>query len=115
MTMPLSRTRSRTSTRLDPPAALSTGIGYSTPGLAWSTDTSGPRSTFGLSRGATSGFGFGIDGGGGQLSLQRGDPPFENLAIAADDAARREVAVVHPPVQTDLLGLVEGADDEPDA
>src|SRR5262245_17098339 len=48
--------------------------------------------------------------------LQRADLPLEVLVLSGDPAASRsaEVRVVPPPVQPDLLGLVDGADDEAD-
>src|SRR6185295_16690068 len=102
MTIPLSRTRSRTSMRLVPPAARSTAIvktPYRVSVLAGRTAT---------------------PAGGAR---QRRDPPFEQPELLPKFeiflqhllATRREMAVILPPVETNLLGLVDRADHQADA
>src|SRR2546421_8578928 len=104
MTMPLSRTRSRTSMRLDPPDARSTAMRCSL----------GPGSE--VARGLVA---FGCRGAAGQ----RLDPALEQPHLLTEAFvlhlglahSRRQVVVVLPPVEPDLLRLVDGADDQPDA
>src|SRR5437764_15399325 len=98
ITMPLSRTRSRTSIRLEPPDALSTGM---------SLLRSAPR------RAAP-----GRDGArlGGELSLEQPDLLAQGLVLGlVAIGSGREVVVVLPPVEPDLLRLVDRADDQADA
>src|SRR5690242_388867 len=90
MTIPLSRTRSRTSIRLVPPAARSTAISK-TP---WS------RSVLGRSRRAPATAG---------CRGQRGEPTFKRMELLAQlevllhhlFATGREMPVVLPPVEAD--------------
>src|SRR5437763_663616 len=98
MTIPLSRTRSRTSMRLVPPAARSTGIGYSS-GRCCSRhrrDRSTPCHR-------------------GEPALERPDLLFQLFILRRQLLlARREVMVEAPPVETNLLGLVDRADQQAD-
>src|SRR6476659_9972602 len=105
MTMPLSRTRSRTSIRLVPPAARSTAMlcscasGYiqlTAPAAA------GLRGRFGA-RQLVNAFAQ-LANFGAQLVLR-----------GACGGARRQVPIVAPPVKPDLLGLVERADEKANA
>src|SRR5580765_2438555 len=103
MTIPLSRTRSRTSIRLVPPAARSTGIGHSLcrTSISW----------HGLPRWRRA------------AARQRRELPFERTHLFAQPVvfrrqrllARRQMVIVFPPVETDLLRLVDRADEQPDA
>src|SRR6267143_113701 len=98
MTIPLSSTRSRTSMRLDPPDALSTGM---------SPLRTAPRRAAPGRDGA---------GQGGELSLEHPDLLAQGLVLRLVAVATwREVVVVFPPVETNLLRLVDRADDEADA
>src|SRR5207244_5164410 len=98
ITMPLSSTRSRTSIRLDPPDALSTGMSL----LQSSTRRAAP---------GRGGAGEGLD-----LPLEQSDLLAQAVVLhLIAIAPGREVMVVLPPVQPDLLGLVDRADDEADA
>src|SRR4029079_6669563 len=87
MTMPLSRTRSRTSMRLLPPAVRST------------TATAHPS--------------FGCCAHSLQLLLELRDARLQPRDLVARGVAR-ETRFVTPPVEPDLLGLVDRADQEPD-
>src|ERR687888_351932 len=85
-TMPLSRTRSRTSMRLVPPGARSTGgIGSLPLFHAW--DRGG--------------------GGGRQLTLQLGDALLQTSDRPFGLLLRDKRTVVAPPVQSDLLGFID--------
>src|SRR5207248_8624999 len=96
ITMPLSSTRSRTSIRLVPPDALSTGIS-----LLQSA-----------ARGAPPGGGAGE---GLELPFEQPDLLAQRLVLrVVAVAAGRQVMVVLPPVEADLLRLVDRADDQPD-
>src|SRR5579872_876378 len=103
MTIPLSRTRSRTSIRLVPPAARSTGIRNS---LAVPRATRGVRAL--------------SEGGRGAPPCQRCNLPFERADLLAQILVlgrqrllpRREVVVVFPPVEADLLRFVDRADQQ---
>src|SRR5262249_33265287 len=108
MTIPLSSTRSRTSMRLVPPVVRSTGIGSSSAFL--------PLLLFLWSAGAACGRRSAILGEQGHLRLERGELAPQIVALAhRARAAGSEVRVVFPPVEPDLLCLVDRADDEPDA
>src|SRR6185436_7854003 len=87
ITMPLSRTRSRTSMRLLPPAVRST------------TATAHPS--------------FGCCAHSLQLLLELRDARLQPRDLVAR-AIARETRFVPPPVQPDLFGLVDRADQEPD-
>src|SRR5713226_8351925 len=90
MTIPLSRTRSRTSIRLVPPAARSTGINDS---LLQSR-----RAAPGKRR---------------DLTFESSHLLLQLLVLRRECLlARREMMIELPPVQTDLLGLVDRADEE---
>src|SRR6185436_111456 len=99
MTMPLSRTRSRTSIRLLPPAARSTAM--------WEL-LSRVSAIASASRAGT---------------RQGSNPAFEALHLLAQVqillkhlfAPRREVTVVLPPIEADLLSLVDRTDHQADA
>src|SRR5262245_23074420 len=119
MTMPLSNTRSRTSTRLVPPAALSTGMVYSSNESNWSQQS---RASFGPACPArarrtlwrTGRRWTGRRRCDAQLAFERFDPLFELMPLDGPGPSRRQVPVVHPPVESDFARLVEGADDQPD-
>src|SRR6185436_13188179 len=105
MTIPLSRTRSRTSMRLVPPEARSTGIRLP-PGCLLSAGPGRPA----LRLLPTS-----FDRQGGHLGLQETDLFTQRLVLARQPpGADRQVRVLAPPIQPDLLRLVDGADQEPD-
>src|SRR5205085_5595218 len=104
ITMPLSSTRSRTSMRLVPPDARSTGMMFP------------PRLPSVVAR--------------GQLAPCTRRPPAEGFDLALQQphlftqpfvfqlvlvVAGREVMIVAPPIEADLLRLVDRADDQPDA
>src|SRR6476660_84800 len=105
ITIPLSRTRSRTSMRLVPPDALSTGIvfyplrfGLSLHGL--------PRRLWSVLR----------QGQGGDSLFQLADLLAQGRVLQCQLAgAHGQAGVLPPPVEPDLLGLVDGTDQEPDA
>src|SRR5262245_8943389 len=93
MTIPLSSTRSRTSMRLVPPAARSTGIEHS----LFQRGRAAPHHR-------------------GQLTLERPHLLFELFILGRERLfARREMVIELPPVETDLLGLIDRADEEADA
>src|SRR5713226_462468 len=97
MTIPLSRTRSRTSMRLAPPAARSTGIGCSFDRL---TQRRHGRSVAGHRR---------------QPPFERANLLLQLLVLGRHELlAGREVMIEPPPVEADLLGLVDRADEQPD-
>src|SRR4029450_543852 len=97
MTMPLSRTRSRTSMRLVPPEALSTGIGLAPLG-AVATHARLDRRSVGHRLRAV------------QLRLQQAHPLAQRLVFRRQGAGfHGEIGIVAPPVEADLLGLVDGA------
>src|SRR5918995_636380 len=108
MTMPLSRTRSRTSTRLVPPAARSTGI------------HAPPVQRRSPCRGSAGAAPYALTGSSrrvGQLAHLRFQPPdlfTELLVFAGHSPSGGEVTVVRPPVEPHGLGLIEGANDQPD-
>src|SRR4051812_9125523 len=103
MTIPLSRTRSRTSMRLVPPGARSTGMIPSSPlgGLR-------PLDPWEESSGLATG------GERGHLALEEADLLAQLDLVLRLALAGREVPVVLPPIESDLARLVERADDEPD-
>src|SRR2546428_12076444 len=98
MTMPLSRTRSRTSIRLLPPAARSTAIGKLLSRVSPVAPASRAR------------------------PRQRGDPAFETLHLITQlqiflkhlFPPRREVPIVFPPVEANLFRLVDRTNHEAD-
>src|SRR5437879_5169904 len=98
ITMPLSSTRSRTSIRLVPPDALSTGMSL----LQSASVCAAP-------------------GGCGagerlELPLEQADLLAQRIVLRVVAVAPgRQVVIVLPPVQADLLRLVDRADDEADA
>src|SRR2546427_158707 len=102
MTMPLSSTRSRTSMRLVPPTVRSTGIRQP------------PSTPPGSCRAPTSKL---------PPTGERRDPVLQDLDLFTQVrilrrdtlVAGREVMIVPPPVQPDLLCLVQRAYDQPDA
>src|SRR5437879_1002912 len=99
MTIPLSRTRSRTSIRLVPPAARSTGIGHSSDHsfLLHCRNRSAP-------------------GDGGQPALERANLLFQLFVLGREHLfPRREVMIEAPPVETDLLRFVDRTDQETNA
>src|SRR5687767_2427575 len=97
MTIPLSRTRSRTSIRLVPPAARSTAIVTAPYWFLLRTSSGSPR--------------------------QRREPAFHHPQLLAQLqvllhhllASRRQMTVVLPPIETDLLCLVDRTNHQPDA
>src|SRR5436853_1697527 len=92
MTIPLSSTRSRTSMRLVPPAARSTGIEHS----LFQRGRAAPHH-------------------GRQLTFERAHLFLELFVLRRERLlARREMVIELPPVETDLLGLVDRADEETD-
>src|SRR3979411_1199001 len=94
MTIPLSRTRSRTSIRLVPPAAPSTGLGHSL-----------CRSFFCLSLRLTTRPRCAATRQRGKLPLQRAHLLAQVVVLGGQHLlARREMVIVFPPVETDLLG-----------
>src|SRR4051812_25489175 len=103
MTIPLSRTRSRTSIRLVPPAARSTAIAK-TP---WSRSVPGRcrRAPAAAARRRQC-----------RHALFEQTKLLAQLEVLLNDllAARRKMAVVLPPVEADLLGLVDRTDHQPD-
>src|SRR5919108_543881 len=101
-TMPLSRTRSRTSMRLVPPGARSTG------GMRW-------VHLFPAQVGGGVGDGGGGAWGGGELALELGDAALQARQGAVRVRCATQGRVVAPPVEADLLGLVDGADQQADA
>src|SRR5262249_7791002 len=104
ITMPLSSTRSRTSMRLVPPEALSTGIVRS----LWLRPVGARRGPAFRQRSPAR---QGLD-----LAFQQADLLAQLLLLELGAVpAGREVLVVAPPVQADLLCLVDGAAYPPDA
>src|SRR5438552_5375709 len=108
ITMPLSSTRSSTSMRLVPPTVRSTGIAHL-------------LSTVGATRVPPDASG---GGGRGRPLAQGLDAPLQHadlapellvLGVELSALAPAEVGIAPPPVHPDLLRLVDGADDEPDA
>src|SRR5438309_2018230 len=98
ITMPLSRTRSRTSIRLVPPDALSTGMGVLLSAAA-RRDAPGRSAACEVR----------------ELALEHADLLARGLRLGFTlIAPRSQVMVVFPPVQADLLRLVDRADDQPD-
>src|SRR5262249_51564840 len=97
ITMPLSSTRSSTSIRLVVPDDLSTGIACSWPPWAYS---SLPATGAGKL---------------GDLALELTDLLPQLFSFGRLRCPRRQVTVVPPPIQTDLLRLVERAHDQADA
>src|ERR671933_2405851 len=98
ITMPLSSTRSRTSIRLVPPDALSTGM-------------ASPESAVRRAAPDRGGAGEGLE-----LPLEQPDLLAQRLVLRLVAVAPgREVVVVLPPVEAYLLRLVDGADDQTDA
>src|SRR5688572_12737701 len=96
MTIPLSRTRSRTSMRLVPPAARSTGISLL---CLRQPSRSGPP-----------------PGQRHKPSLQRADLFLQLLVLRRERVlAWRQVMIELPPVQPDLLGLIDRTDQEADS
>src|SRR4029434_10568682 len=90
MTIPLSRTRSRTSMRLVPPAARSTGIEHS------------------LSQGSSA-----ATHQRRQLPLERTHLFLQFLVLCGECLlAGRQMMIELPPIQPDLLRLVNGANEE---
>src|SRR5687767_3657314 len=104
ITIPLSRTRSRTSMRLVPPAARSTAILCScwrAPGLRSLSLAAGRRrgrQRFHLSLELP------------ELCSQLLRPDLRRPALGAGG----QVAIVAPPVQSDFLGLIQGTDQQTD-
>src|SRR5215207_10507681 len=108
MTIPLSSTRSRTSMRLVPPEARSTGIRLP-PGCLLSTGPGGPAARARRLR-------LVLHRQGSHPGLQKTDLLPESLVLERQPpGADREVRVLAPPIQPDLLRLVDGTDEEPDA
>src|SRR5262245_22522386 len=102
MTIPLSRTRSRTSMRLVPPAARSTGIGHSLRRdsevrlLQRSRHPPSPRER-------------------GQLPFERPHLLLQFVVLSRQRLfSRRQMVIVLPPVETDLLRLVDRTDQQAD-
>src|SRR5262245_14408278 len=92
MTMPLSSTRSRTSIRLVPPAARSTGIEHS-------LSQSGSAATHQRR----------------QLALERTHLLLQFLVLSRQCLlAGRQMMIELPPIQPDLLRLVNGANQKAD-
>src|SRR5437763_816583 len=90
MTIPLSSTRSRTSMRLVPPAARSTGIEHS----LFQRGRAPPHQRR-------------------QLTLERAHLFLQLLVLRRERLlAGREVMIELPPIETDLLRLVDRADEE---
>src|SRR5882672_1854195 len=103
MTMPLSSTRSRTSIRLDPPAARSTAILIHLLSAIQALGAQARRAGGGAGRGF-------------QLALQPADLIAQRLVFGGKRfIAYRQMAVVLPPVEADLLRLVDRTDQQPDA
>src|SRR4029453_7905499 len=104
MTMPLSSTRSSTSMMLVPPLLRSTGIDAPPPRGArrtWDGRTPAQGPEFRQR---------------GNSALQWGPLLPQRLVLRGErPRAGGQMGIVLPPVEPDLLGLVEGADDEPDA
>src|SRR5688572_19714249 len=113
MTMPLSSTRSRTSMRLVPPAARSTVI-LTAPSAMWA-GAEAPATGIHASR-ARPGLTASRARQGQDAQLQ-----FAQLFTQREIflyhlfASGRQVPVVLPPVEPDLLRLVDGTDHQPDA
>src|SRR6185436_18241015 len=105
ITIPLSRTRSRTSIRLVPPAARSTGIGHSL------CRTSVCVRAHLLPRGRRR-----------ASARHRRQLPLERAHLLAQVVvlgrqrllAGRQMMIVFPPIETDLLSFVDRADEQPD-
>src|ERR1700681_2101070 len=102
MTMPLSRTRSRTSIRLVPPEALSTGM-ISSPLVL--LDGLSPAPWPGRLRGRQR-----VDLGFEKTHLLAQGLVLDRKLVGCDG----EVRIVPPPVQADLLRLVDRADQQAD-
>src|SRR5947209_3824513 len=99
MTIPLSRTRSRTSMRLVPPAARSTGIGDSS-------------THFFLRRGRNRS----ASGNGSEPALERTDLFLEFLVLSRQHLfAGRKVMIETPPIEPNLLCLVDRTDQQTNA
>src|SRR5687767_3732356 len=118
MTMPLSRTRSRTSMRLVPPAVRSTGMGQIL--LPPGDPPAGGRSL--ADHGASRRLCLWRNRLGIAGPRELGDAPLHRLDLYAQalrlrpcHAAGRQVLVVLPPVEADLLRLVDRAHDQADA
>src|SRR5882672_5689782 len=102
ITIPLSRTRSRTSIRLVPPAARSTGIGHSLcrPTVGCALPRRRRRSSPRQRR---------------QLSLERAHLLAQLVVLGRQGLLpRRQMVIVFPPVETNLLGLVDRANEQAD-
>src|SRR5689334_22771248 len=100
MTIPLSRTRSRTSIRLVPPAARSTGIRYSL-NPAWGRASPRRRRTPTRQR--------------RELPLERAHLLAQLLVLGRQQLlARGQMVIELPPVEAYLLGFVDRADEQPD-
>src|SRR5579864_4044680 len=97
MTIPLSRTRSRTSMRLDPPELRSTGIGQSPLSALAASDLRAPALL-------------------GDLALERGEPFSEGFVLLQKRllVGSQQMVIMLPPIETDLFRLVNRADDEAD-
>src|SRR3954447_6704746 len=100
ITIPLSRTRSRTSIRLVPPAARSTGIRPSlcrtSSDCALSRRRPSPRQRR-------------------QLPLERAHLLFQVVVLGRQRLlAWRQMVIVFPPVEPNLLGLVDRTDEQSD-
>src|SRR3954468_23066248 len=100
MTMPLSRTRSRTSMRLVPPAARSTAMLCSC-----------CRAPLPLATGRRPARRQRLDLA---LELPHLHLQLRRVQLTAALAARRQVPVVPPPIETNLLRFVERAHEQPD-
>src|SRR4051812_34515053 len=102
ITIPLSRTRSRTSIRLVPPAVRSMGIEHSLCRTSvWVRALSWRRRSPARQR--------------RQLSLERADLLAQLVIFCRQRLfSRRQMVVVFPPVETDLLRLVDRADEQAD-
>src|SRR5437867_269025 len=98
ITIPLSSTRSRTSMRLLPPVVRSTGI-VGSPRERSSSPHLGPPGSCAR-----------LAGQRGDASLQAPDLLLQRSVLDGEPVSTRgQVGVVSPPVQADLLGLVDGA------
>src|SRR6187402_439897 len=114
MTMPLSRTRSRTSMRLVPPAVRSTGmdqfllpLGDPPAGGRALADHAASRRRQGSRRPAVA-----RPRELGDALLHRLHLHPQPLGLGPRHAPGRQVLVVLPPVEADLLRLVDRADDQ---
>src|SRR6187455_3358958 len=109
MTIPLSSTRSRTSIRLEPPAARSTAIHCLLGNLPLRSPPIEPL-------GAQSGSALRRTWRRFQLPLESSNFFLELLVFHRQLVApQREMTIVTPPVQPDLFGLVDRTDHQADA